>query len=197
MMLPLLLGLLQAAGLWSHPYDAPQAESFPAELWAVIEIPSGGGVKYELDPVSGRVLVDRFVQTPLRYPGSYGSIPRTHAEDGDPLDVLVVAREPLHPGVMIRVRPIGVLRLVDSGDQDDKVIAVPARDVDPTFDAIADVADLPALDLRRIEMFFEEYERLPAGERAQLQGVEGREAALVILNAAASRYQSARRGLEP
>jgi len=192
MVTTILLGLVQATGGWIHPFDIPQPEAFPAEIRVVIEIPSGGGVKYEIDPALGYVTVDRFIQTPLRYPGSYGSIPRTKAADGDPLDVLLIAREPLPPGVLIRVRPIGVLRLLDSGEQDDKVLAVPAADVDPSYDGIADVGDLPEIERRRIGQFFELYEGLTPGQTAALGGLEGREAALRTLQSAAELYRRER-----
>jgi inorganic pyrophosphatase len=192
----ILLSLAQGAGAWAHPFDLPQPDGFPAEILVVIEIPAGGGVKYEIDPTHGYVTVDRFIQSALRYPGSYGSVPRTIAGDGDPLDVLLIAREPLPPGVAVRVRPIGVLRLLDSGEQDDKVLAVPARDLDPTYAAIGDVSELPEMERRRIGQFFELYEGLTPGQVTELGGLEGRDAALRTLEAAAASYTRERGAAE-
>ncbi|HRO28596.1 MAG TPA: inorganic diphosphatase, partial [Luteimonas sp.] len=107
--------------------------------------------------------VDRFVSMPVVYPANYGSLPRTLAGDGDPLDALVLTREPLHPGTMIRFRPIGVLRMVDGGERDEKIIGVPTDGVDPTYAGIRDLGDLPAIERERIEAFFRVYKDLPEG----------------------------------
>jgi inorganic pyrophosphatase len=142
-------------GRLSHPAAAP------AEVFALVEIPAGGQVKYELDLASGRLRVDRFLSMPVAYPINYGIVPCASAPDGDPLDVLVLTRMPVAPGALIRVRPVGVMTMRDRGQVDDKILAVPVSSVDPTYDAVRAPADLPALDLRRIEEFFRVYKRLP------------------------------------
>ncbi len=142
-------------GRLSHPAVAP------AEVLALVEIPAGGQVKYELDLPSGRLRVDRFLSMPVAYPINYGIVPCASAPDGDPLDVLVMTRMPVAPGAIIRVRPIGVMTMRDRGEVDDKILAVPVSSVDPTYDAVRSPADLPALELRRIEEFFRVYKRLP------------------------------------
>lgn len=150
---------------WIHPFDIPQAKSFPDEVMAVIEIPQGSFTKYEIDPVSGIVAVDRFQSMPVAYPANYGVITSSLAGDGDNLDVLVVSREPLVPGALIKVRPVGILKMLDGGKEDDKVIAVPTTDIDPTYDAVQKIADLPAIEVQRIEAFFRVYKQLPEGRK--------------------------------
>ncbi|MCD9029428.1 inorganic diphosphatase [Luteimonas sp. BDR2-5] len=154
-----------------HPFHAAQPDSAPDEAVLAVEIPAGGFVKYEIGDDDGLVHVDRFLSMPMAYPANYGSMPRTLAGDGDPLDALVLTRAPLHPGVLIRFRPLGVLRMIDGGERDEKIIGVPADDVDPTYAGIRDLADLPAIERERIEAFFRVYKDLPAGsKRVELQG---------------------------
>ncbi len=148
------------------------------ELVALVEIPAGGSVKYELDPRSGRLVVDRFLQMPMAYPANYGSAPGSLAADGDPLDILIFTREPVLAGALIRVRPLGLLRMTDGGKADDKIIAIPVDSVDAGFSAIRSVADLPEMDRKRLIAFFEAYKLLPAGQPAvKILGIEGVDAA--------------------
>src|SRR5690606_21605110 len=141
---------------------AGQPEAAPGEVLLVVEIPAGGATKYEVG-TNGLIYVDRFMAMPVAYPANYGSIPRSLAGDGDPLDALVLTRAPLHPGVLIRFRPIGVLRMVDGGEQDDKIIGVPVATVDPLYAQVRDIDDLPAPERERIEAFFRVYKDLPQG----------------------------------
>ena len=127
-----------------HPFLAAQPKKAPEEVLLAVEIPAGSFTKYEINE-EGLVYVDRFQSMPVVYPANYGSMPRTLAGDGDPLDALVLTREPLHPGVLIAFRPIGYLRMLDKGEQDDKVIGVPTDKVDPTYSNIRDLADLPEI----------------------------------------------------
>ena len=127
-----------------------------------MEIPAGSAIKYEVD-ADGRLFVDRFLSMPVAYPANYGSMPRTLAGDGDPLDALVLTRAPLHPGVLLRFRPVGVLRMTDRGEADEKIIGVPTDNVDPAYAAIRDIGDLPQAERERIEAFFRVYKDLPAG----------------------------------
>lgn len=140
-----------------HPYYLEQPDAAPARLLALVEIPAGSYVKYELDKQTGHIIVDRFLTTPMAYPANYGSLPSVFAEDGDPLDILVFTRTPLAPGVLIDVRPIGTLRMRDRGENDDKIIAVPADDVDPFYVDIRDIDDLPTEAKAGIEAFFRNY----------------------------------------
>jgi inorganic pyrophosphatase len=173
-----------ASAEFVNPFDWPQ----PAEgtdFWAVIEIPAGSITKYELDADSGQVIVDRFMSMPVVYPANYGSIPSSLGGDGDPLDVLVFSREPIAPGALIMVRAIGILNMIDGGEEDNKVIAVPASAVDPTYDAIATMADLPAIEAARIEAFFRVYKQLPdASDEVELDGFQDAAAAQALVAAA-------------
>src|SRR5712692_11980602 len=109
----------------------------PKDIYAVIEIPLGGArVKYELDKASGALMVDRFLHTAMFYPGNYGFIPHTLAEDGDPCDVLVVGRTPVVPGAIIRSRPVGALLMEDEAGPDEKIIAVPVDALHPYYTGV-------------------------------------------------------------
>lgn len=145
-----------------HPFDAAQPKSAPEQALLAVEIPAGSFTKYEIGE-DGLVYVDRFQSMPVVYPANYGSMPRTLAGDNDPLDALVLTREPLHPGVLIRFRPIGVLRMLDDGEHDEKIIGVPVDKVDPTYAGIRDIGDLPEIERQRIEAFFRVYKDLPVG----------------------------------
>ena len=124
---------------------------------AVIEIPRGSKVKYELDKTTGLLLVDRVLYSSVVYPHNYGFIPRTYCEDHDPLDILVLMQEPVVPFSFLRAKPIGVMRMLDQGEQDDKVIAVHADD--PEFRDYKDISDLPQHRLAEIRRFFEDYKK--------------------------------------
>lgn len=166
--LTLLLALPLAAGAaqpgWVHPFHAAQAAKAPDELLLAVEIPAGSFTKYEIGE-DGLLHVDRFLAMPMAYPANYGSMPRTLAGDGDPLDALVLTRAPLHPGAVIRFRPVGVLRMVDGGEADEKIIGVPVDKVDASYAGIRDLADLPKAEIDRIEAFFRVYKQLPAGSK--------------------------------
>ena len=163
---------------------SPEAQTEDALL--LVEIPAASTVKYELGE-DGLLFVDRFLSMPVAYPANYGSMPSTLAGDGDPLDALVLTRAPLHPGVLVRFRPIGVLRMQDRGKEDAKIIGVPAAAVDPTFAAIQDLGDLAPAERDRIEAFFRVYKDLePGGNSVRLQGFgDAAEAALLIRQARA------------
>lgn len=133
----------------------------PDELLALVEIPAGSATKYELHPASGRMEVDRFLATPVAYPVNYGILPCTLADDGDALDVLVLTRFPVAPGALIRVRPLAVLRMLDRGENDHKLLAVPVETVDATWRDVHSHTDLPAAEIERIETFFRIYKTLP------------------------------------
>lgn len=145
-----------------HPFLAAQAKNAPEEAILAVEIPAGSFTKYEINE-EGLVYVDRFQSMAVAYPANYGSMPRTLAGDGDPLDALVLTREPLHPGVLIKFRPIGVLRMRDDGKGDEKIIGVPTDKIDPTYSGIRDLKDLPEIERDRIEAFFRVYKDLPKG----------------------------------
>jgi inorganic pyrophosphatase len=142
----------------------PAGKNPPEDIYVVIEIPQGSGIKYEVDKKSGAVFVDRFLFTAMYYPFNYGFIPNTLADDGDPTDVLVISREPVVPGSVIRCRSIGMLEMEDEEGIDTKIIAVPVSKLDPTFDSIKEVKDLPEVTLNKIKHFFEHYKELESGK---------------------------------
>ncbi|MDH3612627.1 MAG: inorganic diphosphatase [Gammaproteobacteria bacterium] len=137
----------------------------PQDVNVIIEVPVGGNpIKYELDKDAGTLVVDRFLYTPMSYPGNYGFVPHTLSEDGDPIDVLVCNTRQLVPGCVINVRPIGVLIMEDNAGQDEKVIAVPSHALTRRYDDVLDAADLPEITLQQIEHFFEHYKDLEPGK---------------------------------
>ncbi|MDO4710174.1 MAG: inorganic diphosphatase [Pseudomonadota bacterium] len=152
-----------------HPFSAAQPENAPQEARVVVEIPAGSFSKYEIGAEDGLLHVDRFLSMPMAYPANYGSMPRTLAGDGDPLDALVLTRAPLHPGSVIRFRPIAVLRMVDKGEMDEKIIGVPVDKVDASYSHIHDIADLAPLERQRIEAFFRYYKQLPEESKADVE----------------------------
>ena len=123
-------------------HDMDPTAITPEDFTAVIEIPKGSKCKYELDKFTGLLKLDRVLYTSTHYPANYGFIPRTFADDGDPLDVLVLCAEPIYPLTLIRVYPIGVMRMIDGGKMDDKVIAIPFSD--PSYLGITSIDELPA-----------------------------------------------------
>ncbi|MEY0291180.1 inorganic diphosphatase [Providencia rettgeri] len=155
------------------------------EFYTAIEIPQGSFTKYEIDDKTGHIIVDRYQSMPVIYPANYGSITSSLAGDGDPLDALVYTREPIVPGAIIKVRPIGILKMIDGGEQDDKIIAVPTSKIDPTYDNIKEVTDLPKIELQRLEAFFRVYKQLPDGRKnVELNGFDNSDAAKSIVSKA-------------
>jgi len=181
-----------AAAQTVHPFAYPQPAD-TSEFYAVIEIPAGSFTKYEIDAETGHLIVDRYQVMPVAYPANYGSIPSSRGEDGDPLDVLVITREPIVPGALIRVRAIGVLRMIDGGEPDDKIIAVPTSDVDPQYDAVRSIEDLPAAEVDRIEAFFRVYKDLPEGRKVvELNGFGNSDVAARAVTRAIEAYRQPR-----
>ena len=176
-----------------HPFLAMQPDDAPESTLLAVEIPAGSATKYEIGE-EGLVYVDRFVSMPVAYPANYGSIPRSLAGDGDPLDALVLTRAPLHPGVLVRFRPVGVLRMRDGGAQDDKIIGVPVDALDPAYADVRDIGDLPAAERARIEAFFRVYKDLPQGRGAVvLDGFGGSAEAKMLVREALQRFPGAAR----
>ena len=173
-----------------HPFHAAQAENAPNDVHMAVEIPAGSITKYEINE-EGLVFVDRFQSMPVAYPANYGSLPRTLGGDNDPLDALVLTREALHPGVLIKFRPVAVLRMIDGGEADEKIIGVPSSDVDPTYDKILDVDDLPLIERQRIEAFFRVYKQLPEGrKKVELNGYGNAAEARQLIEEALERFQT-------
>lgn len=137
----------------------------PEDVNVIIEVPVGGEpIKYEMDKDAGTLVVDRFLYTPMRYPGNYGFVPHTLSEDGDPIDVLVANMRPLFPGCVINCRPVGVLVMEDDKGEDEKVVAVPSPHITRRFENVADYSDLPPITLEQIEHFFRHYKDLESNK---------------------------------
>lgn len=140
-------------------------ESPPEDVNVIIEVPVGGQpIKYELDKDAGILVVDRFLYTPMSYPGNYGFVPHTLSEDGDPIDVLVCNTRQLIPGCVINVRPIGALMMEDDSGMDEKIVAVPSPHLTRRYADIHNYADLPDITLQQIQHFFEHYKDLEPGK---------------------------------
>ncbi|MEJ8574814.1 inorganic diphosphatase [Microbaculum marinum] len=143
----------------------PIGDNPPDEVNVIVEVPVGGEpIKYEMDKAAGTMFVDRFLYTPMRYPGNYGFVPHTLSEDGDPIDVLVPNQRPIIPGAVMSCRPIGVLVMEDEKGQDEKIIAVPVHRLTRRYDRIDSYRDLPEITLHQIQHFFEHYKDLEEGK---------------------------------
>lgn len=139
-------------------HDADPSRITPTSFDAVIEIPKGGKNKYELDKKTGMLRLDRVLYTSTHYPANYGFIPRTYADDKDPLDVLVLCQETIAPLTLVKVRPIGVMLMIDEDSKDEKIIAVPEGD--PTYNCYEDISELPPHMSNEISHFFQVYKQL-------------------------------------
>jgi inorganic pyrophosphatase len=143
----------------------------PEDVNVIIEVEIGGEpIKYEMDKEAGTLFVDRFLHTPMRYPGNYGFVPHTLSEDGDPIDVLVANTRPIVPGAVINVRPVGVLRMTDDGGPDEKIVAVPSPKLTKRYIDVHNYTDLPKITLEQIQHFFEHYKDLEPGKWVKLDG---------------------------
>ncbi len=137
----------------------------PFDVNVVIEVPIGGEpIKYEMEKASGALFVDRFLYTPMRYPGNYGFIPHTLSGDGDPCDVLVANTRAIIPGAVMSVRPVGVLVMEDNAGEDEKIIAVPSRALTQRYDRVENYTDLPGITIEQIDHFFRHYKDLEPGK---------------------------------
>ena len=167
-------------------HDIDPKEISPTDFAAVIEIPKGSKCKYELDKYTGLLRLDRILYTSTHYPANYGFIPRTFADDGDPLDVLVLCSEAIYPLTLMRVYPIGVMRMLDGGKMDDKIIAVPFSD--PTYLGISSINELPPHIFNEIVHFFTVYKQLE-NKQTDVKSLFGRAEAEKIIAEAIDCYQ--------
>jgi inorganic pyrophosphatase len=167
-------------------HDFPVGANPPEVVTAVVEIPRGSRNKYELDKASGQFRLDRVLFSAVHYPGDYGLIPRTLHEDHDPLDIIVSINEPTFTGCQIDCRPLGVLKMLDRGEPDDKIIAVPAHD--PFYNDHFDIADLSQHYLKEVEHFFHIYKDLE-GRRVEIIGWEKSEVAIKVILESMARYE--------
>ena len=154
----------------------------PQEINVLIEIPAGGSVKYEMDKDSGAIFVDRFAFTAMYYPFNYGFIPNTSAQDGDPMDVVVVASKPVYPASVIPSRPVGMLEMEDEEGIDTKILAVPLAKVDPFMAHIKEIGDVPSAVKNQIKHFFEYYKKLEPGKWVKIKEWKSRGEAETVIN---------------
>jgi inorganic pyrophosphatase len=174
-----------------HPWhDVTPGEHLPKEFIALVEIPMGSSVKYELDKKTGLLRLDRVLYSAVYYPANYGFIPQTYAEDDDPLDVLVLCQEPLAPLTLVTSRVIGLMTMVDAGKKDHKVLAVAVDD--PEFNSFHDAAELPPHRLMMLRRFFQDY-KLLEGKSVEVDEIQPAATALPIIEESLQRYSQIRR----
>jgi inorganic pyrophosphatase len=162
----------------------------PEDINVIIEVPIGGEpIKYEMNEAAGTLVVDRFLHTPMRYPGNYGFVPHTLSEDGDPIDVLVANTRPIVPGAVINVRPIGVLRMEDDAGGDEKVLAVPVPRLTKRYEHVHEYTDLPKITLEQVQHFFAHYKDLEPGKWVKMLGWGDADEARQLIRAAIARAQ--------
>lgn len=142
----------------------------PEDINVIVEVPVGGEpIKYELDKASGTLVVDRFLHTPMRYPGNYGFVPHTLSADKDPIDVLVCNTRAIAPGAVMNCRPVGVLIMEDDGGGDEKILAVPSGRLTQRYEKVHNYTDLPEITIDQIQHFFEHYKDLEPAKWVRIQ----------------------------
>ncbi len=177
-----------------HPWhELEPGPNPPEEMTVIVEIPRGSRNKYELDKQSGLFRLDRVLYSAVHYPGDYGFFPRSYALDNDPLDALVMVTVPTFPGCAIAVRPIGLFRMKDCEEMDEKVLCVPVSD--PLYDEYESISNVPGHFLREVEHFFRVYKDLE-GARVRTLGWEDHKAARSVINEALARYSLKQKGEE-
>jgi inorganic pyrophosphatase len=171
-------------------HDVTPGEKLPSEFTAVVEIPMGSSVKYELDKQTGMLRLDRILYSAVYYPANYGFIPQTLAEDDDPLDVLVLCQEAVAPLTLVNARAIGLMTMMDSGKRDHKVLAVAIDD--PEYNGFRQAEELPAHRLNMLRRFFQDYKTLE-GKAVEVEEFEAAQASLPIIEESLARYTASRR----
>ncbi len=160
------------------------------EINVIIEIPKGSKNKYEIDKRTGIIALDRVAHTAQDFPFDYGFVPQTLWDDGDALDVVVLTTYPLHPGILVRVRPVAIMSMIDGGDSDDKVIAVPSDD--PRFDDIRDLGDVNKHTLKEIEHFYATYKKIQ-NKVVEVKGFRGAQEAKEAFERSAKLYEESKK----
>jgi inorganic pyrophosphatase len=174
-----------------HPWhDVTPGERLPQEFNAVIEIPMGSSVKYELDKRTGLLRMDRVLYSAVYYPANYGFIPQTYAEDDDPLDVLVLCQEAVAPMTLVTARAIGLMTMIDTGKRDHKILAVAVGD--PEFNSFREAQELPGHRLTMLRRFFQDYKFLE-GKTVEVDEIQSAREATPVIEDALQRYSQIRR----
>ncbi len=171
--------------LW---HDIPLGDKAPEEFNIIVEIPRGSHNKYEIDKESGLIKLDRVNYSAAHYPCDYGFAPRTLWDDGDAMDVIVLTTNPIPPGILVSVRPVGIMQMTDDGQSDDKIIAVPTEDI--RFDHVNDLEDIAKHTLKELQHFFEQNKKLKKKPvEIVVHGFEGRNEAVKALSRSIELYQ--------
>jgi len=170
--------------LW---HDLSLGEKAPTEFNVIIENPKGNKNKYEIDKETGIIKLDRAMKSAQDFPFDYGFAPQTLWEDDDALDVVVLTTYPIHPGILLVVRPVAVMHMTDSGDSDDKIIAVPVKD--PRWDSTQDLGDINPHTVKEIQHFFETYKSIE-GKLVTIDGVEGKDKAIEAIKKSVELYKA-------
>lgn len=181
--------MVKEKGLKSNLWQTvPTGPKVPQEVYCLVEIPKGGTNKYEYSRHWGAFVLDRVLYEAVFFPTEYGIIPGTwNAKDGDPLDIMVLSTFATFPGCVISCRPIGIIRLIDTGEEDNKIIAVPTND--PRFEQIRDLSDLPPHSKKEIKNFWENYAELQSDKKIKIQGWSGKGKAQELIKEAAKNFQ--------
>jgi len=161
----------------------------PDKVKAIIEIPNGSNIKYEVEKESGALVLDRVMHSAMYYPANYGFVNKTLSQDGDPADILVLTEYPMQAGCVVNCRLVGVLIMEDESGIDEKLLAVPTNKIDPTYNEIQDLQDIPKHTLDKIKNFFETYKMLEPGKWVKVKGFENKETATKILQEAIENYK--------
>jgi inorganic pyrophosphatase len=170
--------------LW---HDVPLGEKAPEQFNVIIEIPKGSKNKYEIDKETGLIKLDRANRTAQDYPFDYGFAPKTYWDDNDALDVIVLTTYPLSPGILVVVRPVAVMHMLDTGESDDKIIAVPVKD--PRWDYLNDLEDINKHTLKEITHFFETY-KIIQNDEVKIGGFENKAKAMEAVKRSVELYKA-------
>lgn len=168
-------------------HDLNPGEKVPKVINVIIEIPRGSKNKYEIDKETGLIKLDRAMRTAQDYPFDYGFMPRSYWEDGDALDVVVLTTYPLHPGILVEARPVGIMKMIDGGDSDDKIISVPKDD--PRWDNVKDLKDVNPYTLKEIRHFFETY-KVIENKKVEISGFGGKDKAYQAIEKSIKLYNN-------
>ncbi|MEI7425758.1 MAG: inorganic diphosphatase [Candidatus Moraniibacteriota bacterium] len=171
--------------LW---HDVPLGEKAPEQFNVIIEIPKGSKNKYEIDKKTGLIKLDRAMKSAQDYPFDYGFAPQTLWDDDDALDVIVLSTYPLMTGILVEVRPVAVMRMIDTGEGDDKIITVPVKDL--RWTEVGDLEDINKHTIKEIRHFFETYKTIEEGEEVVISGFEGKVAAMEAVKKSVELYQT-------
>ncbi|MBM3260794.1 inorganic diphosphatase [Candidatus Kaiserbacteria bacterium] len=172
--------------LW---HEVPVGDSVPEEINVIIEIPKGSNNKYEIDKATGLIKLDRANYTAAPFPYDYGFVPQTLWEDGDPLDVIVLTTYPLAPGILVAARPVGVIEMIDNGESDFKVLAVPVED--KRWEDVQDLADINKHTIKEFQHFLETYKALKGKPSpVEIQGIKGRVEAMAAVQKSIELYKA-------